>query len=54
MDKQKELMNELKRRSRGISSDMSPEAIRKRLQLTNDLREAARFLAKASKCVANR
>ena len=48
-DKQRELANELKRRSRRISSDMNPEAIRKRLQLTNDLCEAARFLTKASK-----
>ena len=48
-DKKKDHAKELKRRSRGISSDMSPAAIEKRLQPTVDLCEAAEFLSKNSK-----
>ena len=38
---------EAKKKSRGISSDMSPEAISRRLQICSDLSAACRVFGKA-------
>jgi len=40
--------------SRGISTDMSPEAVTRRLQICSDLSAACRKLGKAEVTVENR
>jgi hypothetical protein len=41
--------DEMKRRSRGISADMSPEAILRRLEIVDELRSLTLFLGKSEK-----
>jgi hypothetical protein len=40
---------EMKKRSRGISTDMSPEAISRRIEIASQLYEMATLLKKAKK-----